>query len=65
MIVDSKIQVKNVICIGNKEKYKDCPIQRMAAEFLNSPVTEGENKYFFVEQVHAVTDDMLTPAECG
>lgn len=34
-------------------------------EFLNSPVIEGENIYFFVEQAHAVTDDMLTPAECG
>lgn len=32
-------------------------------EFLNSPVIEDENKYFFVEQVHAVTENMLTPAE--
>lgn len=24
---------------------------------------EGENKYFFVEQVHAVIENMLTPAE--
>lgn len=32
-------------------------------EFLNSPVIEGENKYFFVEQVHAAIENMSTPAE--
>lgn len=48
-------------------KLKIGPIQRMPesdyGEFLNSPVIEGGNKYFFVEQVHAVTENMLTPAE--
>jgi len=42
---------------------KSAPFTPNYGEFLNSPVIEGENKYFFVEQVHAVTENMLTPAE--